>query len=125
MGPSIIRTYDLWKQYEDEGHDGMALRGVDIDIRKGQIVIAGRPGHQVAIGWRAVFLWRDGVAHRCRNLISSYSADMNFFDGNDDSKGNPAAAPAPIAGEWRISTGRPEGNAAPTKRGGADYDAEA
>ncbi len=38
MGPSIIRTYDLWKQYEDEGHDGMALRGVDIDIRRGQIV---------------------------------------------------------------------------------------
>jgi len=38
MGHSTIRTYDLWKQYEDEGHDGMALRGVDIDIREGQIV---------------------------------------------------------------------------------------
>ena len=35
---SIIRTYDLWKQYETEGHDGMALRGVDLDIEKGQIV---------------------------------------------------------------------------------------
>lgn len=39
MGSSIIRTYDLWKQYDDEGHDGMALRGVDIDIEKGRIVI--------------------------------------------------------------------------------------
>jgi putative ABC transport system ATP-binding protein len=38
MGPSIIRTYDLWKLYEDEGHDGMALRGVDTDIHRGQIV---------------------------------------------------------------------------------------
>jgi putative ABC transport system ATP-binding protein len=35
---SIIRTYDVWKQYEDEGHDGMALRGVDLDIGRGQIV---------------------------------------------------------------------------------------
>ncbi len=38
MGSSIIRTYDLWKRYEDEGHDGMALRGVDMDIHKGQII---------------------------------------------------------------------------------------
>jgi putative ABC transport system ATP-binding protein len=38
MGSSIIRTYDLWKRYEDEGHDGMALRGVDTDIHKGQII---------------------------------------------------------------------------------------
>jgi len=38
MADSIIRTYDLWKQYEDEGHDGMALRGVDLDIKKGQII---------------------------------------------------------------------------------------
>lgn len=38
MTDSIIRTYDLWKQYEDEGHDGMALRGVDLDIKKGQII---------------------------------------------------------------------------------------
>jgi len=38
MTPSAIRTYDLWKQYEDEGHDGMALRGIDLDIKKGQIV---------------------------------------------------------------------------------------
>ena len=38
MGPSIIRTYDLWKQYEEEGHDGAALRGVDMDIKKGQII---------------------------------------------------------------------------------------
>jgi putative ABC transport system ATP-binding protein len=38
MGSSIIRTYDLWKQYDDEGHDGMALRGVDMDIHKGQII---------------------------------------------------------------------------------------
>jgi len=35
---SIIRTYDLWKQYEAQGHDGMALRGVDLDIGRGQIV---------------------------------------------------------------------------------------
>jgi putative ABC transport system ATP-binding protein len=38
MGPSIIRTYDLWKLYEQEGHDGAALRGVDMDIKKGQII---------------------------------------------------------------------------------------
>jgi putative ABC transport system ATP-binding protein len=38
MGPSIIRTYDLWKQYEDEGRGGMALRGIDLEITKGQII---------------------------------------------------------------------------------------
>jgi putative ABC transport system ATP-binding protein len=38
MGPSIVRTYDLWKRYEEDGHDGAALRGVDMEIRKGQIV---------------------------------------------------------------------------------------
>ncbi len=38
MTSSAIRTYDLWKQYEDEGRDGMALRGIDLDIKKGQIV---------------------------------------------------------------------------------------
>jgi len=38
MGPSIIRTYDLWKRYEEEEHDGAALRGVDMDIKKGQII---------------------------------------------------------------------------------------
>ena len=39
MTSTIIRTHDLWKQYETEGHDGMALRGVDLDIGKGQIVV--------------------------------------------------------------------------------------
>lgn len=38
MEPSIVRTYDLWKHYEEEGHDGAALRGVDMDVRRGQIV---------------------------------------------------------------------------------------
>jgi len=38
MDASMIRTYDLWKRYEEEGHDGAALRGVDLDIKKGQIV---------------------------------------------------------------------------------------
>ena len=32
MEPSIVRTYDLWKHYEEEGHDGAALRGVDMDV---------------------------------------------------------------------------------------------
>jgi putative ABC transport system ATP-binding protein len=39
MGESIIRTVDLWKRYEVQGHDGAAIRGVDTDIRKGQIVV--------------------------------------------------------------------------------------
>jgi putative ABC transport system ATP-binding protein len=39
MGESIIRTVDLWKRYEIQGHDGAAIRGVDLDIQKGQIVV--------------------------------------------------------------------------------------
>jgi putative ABC transport system ATP-binding protein len=39
MGESIIRTVDLWKRYEAQGHEGAAIRGVDTDIRKGQIVV--------------------------------------------------------------------------------------
>jgi putative ABC transport system ATP-binding protein len=39
MGESIIRTVDLWKWYEVEGRDGAALRGVDVDIQKGQMVV--------------------------------------------------------------------------------------
>ncbi|MEW6333659.1 MAG: ABC transporter ATP-binding protein [Thermodesulfobacteriota bacterium] len=38
MGESIIRTYDLWKRYEVQGHNGAAIRGVEVDIRRGQIV---------------------------------------------------------------------------------------
>ncbi|MBM3501765.1 MAG: ABC transporter ATP-binding protein [Armatimonadetes bacterium] len=38
MGESIIRTYDLWKRYEIQGHNDAAIRGVDMDIRRGQIV---------------------------------------------------------------------------------------
>lgn len=38
MSSSIIRTYNLWKRYDDEGQDGMALQGVDLEIKKGQIV---------------------------------------------------------------------------------------
>lgn len=34
----MIRIHDLWKQYEDEGHGGMALRGIDLEIEKGQII---------------------------------------------------------------------------------------
>lgn len=39
MEESIIRTVDLWKRYEVQGHDGGAIRGVDLDIQKGQIVV--------------------------------------------------------------------------------------
>lgn len=39
MGDSIIRTVDLWKHYEIQGHDGAAVRGVDMEIQKGQIVV--------------------------------------------------------------------------------------
>jgi putative ABC transport system ATP-binding protein len=34
----MIRTQDLWKQYADEGQNGVALRGIDTEIQRGQIV---------------------------------------------------------------------------------------
>ncbi len=42
---SSIRTYDLWKEYETGGHDGIALRGIDLDIARGQIIaLLGKSG---------------------------------------------------------------------------------
>ncbi|MCK9228511.1 MAG: ABC transporter ATP-binding protein [Syntrophorhabdaceae bacterium] len=42
---SAIRTYDLWKEYETGGHDGIALRGIELDIAKGQIIaLLGKSG---------------------------------------------------------------------------------
>jgi putative ABC transport system ATP-binding protein len=42
---SAIRTYDLWKEYDTGRHDGQALRGAELDIKKGQIIaLLGKSG---------------------------------------------------------------------------------
>jgi putative ABC transport system ATP-binding protein len=45
MQSPAIRTYDLWKQYNDESQDNYALRGLDLVIEKGQIIaLLGKSG---------------------------------------------------------------------------------
>jgi putative ABC transport system ATP-binding protein len=34
----IIRVLDLWKQYGDEGQNGFALRGANLEIKPGEVV---------------------------------------------------------------------------------------
>ncbi|HNS78004.1 MAG TPA: ATP-binding cassette domain-containing protein, partial [Syntrophorhabdus sp.] len=34
----IVRVVDLWKQYGDEGQNGIALRGTNLEIKPGEVV---------------------------------------------------------------------------------------
>jgi len=38
MAESIIRIIDLWKNYGEDGSESLALRGTNIELRKGEIV---------------------------------------------------------------------------------------
>ena len=38
MSEAVIRTIDLWKNYSGDGSEAPALRGTNIEIRKGEIV---------------------------------------------------------------------------------------
>lgn len=38
MAESIIRIIDLWKNYGEDGSESLALRGTNIEFRKGEIV---------------------------------------------------------------------------------------
>jgi len=34
----IVRVVDLWKQYGDEGQNGIALRGTNLEVMPGEVV---------------------------------------------------------------------------------------
>lgn len=34
----IIKVIDLWKQYSDEGEDGVALRGANLEVSPGEVI---------------------------------------------------------------------------------------
>lgn len=41
----IIRVIDLWKQYDDEGKNEVALRGANLEVKQGQVIaLCGKSG---------------------------------------------------------------------------------